>query len=524
MREKKTEKDTQKIKRGISIRWKLAFYMSAFVACVLVITWIFQVFLLDGFFKFVKHEELEETAESLSELLSDEELLRETAYNEARQHSMCVVVYGITEDVAKNRLVEVDATGNNVVLTLHPKQLAYFYQKAESRGGIYFSSTVGTGGFEVPGSGFFGKLPFLEQENTAVVENRNLRMMYVRLIDVDQDGAEDYMILLDTHHQPLHSTVRTLTTQYAWIAVIILLLAAISVLLLYRKISAPLIRMTESAKQLARGNYDVKFAGQEYLETHELADTLNYAAGELSKLDRLQKELLANISHDLRTPLTMIKGYGEVMRDLPGENTPENIQVIIDETARLSDLVNDLLDLSRLQANMREPNMECFNLTQALREVMQRYDALIKHRGYRVELLVENGDAWVSADRQMILQVLYNLINNAVNYTGEDCLVTVRQRIADGRVRICVSDTGEGISPEEMPLIWDRYYKVDRVHRRAMIGTGLGLSIVKTILELHHAQYGVESKVGEGSTFWFEMGVLSLPGVDLLPDTDNTEE
>jgi signal transduction histidine kinase len=107
----------------------------------------------------------------------------------------------------------------------------------------------------------------------------------------------------------------------------------------------------------------------------------------------------------------------------------------------------------------------------------------------------------------MILQVLYNLINNAVNYTGEDCLVTVKQTVADGRVRISVTDTGEGIAPEEMPLIWDRYYKVDRVHRRAMIGTGLGLSIAKGALELHGANYGVNCRLGEGSEFWFEFPV-----------------
>ena len=510
--------------RGISVRWKLAVYMSVFVACVLVITWIFQVFLLDGFFKYVKHEELEETASSLSSLLEDEELLAAAAFNEARQHSMCIVIYQISDGAVGKRVLEVDATGSNVILTLRPKQLEYFYQKAESNRGIYFSSTVGTGGLEVEDSQRFDRFPFPQKDSSAIVENRNLRMMYVKLTEIESNGSTDcYMILLDTHHQPLNSTVRTLTTQFAWIAIIILIIAGVAVWMLYRKISAPLIRMTESAKLLARGNYDVEFAGQEYLETHELADTLNYAAGELSKLDKLQKELLANISHDLRTPLTMIKGYGEVMRDLPGENTPENIQVIIDETSRLADLVNDLLDLSRLQANMREPKIECFNLTLAVREVLQRYETLVKHLGYRIEFHADI-EAWVSADRQMLLQVLYNLINNAVNYTGEDRLVTVTQTLTDGRVRISVTDTGKGISPEEMPLIWDRYYKVDRVHRRAMIGTGLGLSIVKSILELHRAQYGVESQKGSGSTFWFEMSRLPVPSNRLLQTNDNAEE
>ena len=251
----------------------------------------------------------------------------------------------------------------------------------------------------------------------------------------------------------------------------------------------------------------MEFSGKGYLETRELAATLNYASNELSKVDRLQKELIANISHDLRTPLTLIQGYGEIMRDLPGENTPENMQVLIDETARLSELVNDLLDLSRIQSGARIPQSEVFDLTDAVREVWSRYDTLIKHRGYHLEF-ISNGSVFVSADRGMILQVIYNLINNAINYTGEDKCVKVLQTVKNDSVQISVSDSGEGIQPDDLPLIWDRYYKVDKVHRRAMIGTGLGLSIVKEILEKHHASYGVSSLPGEGSTFWFELPIV----------------
>lgn len=325
------------------------------------------------------------------------------------------------------------------------------------------------------------------------------------------------MILLDTHFQPLDSMVRTLTMQYFWIFAIVLILAGVMVVLMYRRISAPIIRMNEDAKHLALGKYDAVFSGEGYRETRELADTLNYASSELSKLDRLQKELLANISHDLRTPLTMIKGYGEVMRDIPGENTPENIQVVIDETARLTDLVNDLLDLSKLQAGTRQMNRSCFHLTQAVREVMQRYEHLIGHMGYCVEFSFDC-DAWIVADRGMMLQVLYNMINNAINYTGEDKKVCVRQTVENGVVRIGVIDTGEGIEPEEIPLIWDRYYKVDKVHRRATIGTGLGLSIVKEILDLHGASYGVNSTKGKGSEFWFALPTVTQPKEQLLEE------
>ena len=123
----------------------------------------------------------------------------------------------------------------------------------------------------------------------------------------------------------------------------------------------------------------------------------------------------------------------------------------------------------------------------------------------------------------MILQVVYNLINNAINYTGEDLTVTVRQSVQNGRVRISVTDTGVGIAQEEIPQIWERYYKVDKVHRRAMIGTGLGLSIVKGVLELHNAPYGVDSQVGKGSTFWFELDILE-PAHEVRETIEQLEE
>ena len=495
-----TSKKTKARFKGISIRWKLAMYMSLFVAVILLITWLSQVLFLDTFYRSVKKREMLESAEKLVSSLGTDSL-ESVAFGEAIERSLCVMVYHINGEQA-TRIINADATGSNVIMTLSHDGLRYFYNKAMRGDGTCFSK-ITFGGVEIEDSPFWEKPPFQSpDDNRGQIPTKNVRLLYVQVVQVSD--RESYMILLDSKLQPLDTTVRTLTTQYVWISGIIVAIAAITVFLLYRKISAPLIRMNESAKKLAQGKYDVVFSGSGYLETRELADTLNYASHELSKVDRLQKELIANISHDLRTPLTMIKGYGEVMRDLPGENTPENMQVIIDETTRLSELVNDLLDLSRIQAGAREPSYEEFNLTAATREVLQRYDTLNKHRGYRIEL-IEEGDALVCADRQMILQVLYNLINNALNYTGDDKSVTVRLHKTESNVRVSVTDTGEGISPDQLPLIWDRYYKVDKVHRRAMIGTGLGLSIVKEILEGHSAAYGVDSMQGSGSTFWFEL-------------------
>jgi signal transduction histidine kinase len=285
------------------------------------------------------------------------------------------------------------------------------------------------------------------------------------------------------------------------------LLSLVIAILLSFHISKPIIQISNTAKKISDGDLNVEFEERGYKEISELSKTLNYTVQEITKSEKLQRELIANVSHDLRTPLTMISAYSEVMRDLPGENTPENVQVIIDEAKRLTNLVNDLLDTSKLQAGVTEAKMKEYNLTAGIKSVMERYAKLVEQDGYDIEFKYEEEEVIVEADEFKIYQVLYNLVNNAINYTGEDKKVTVKQIVNGGIVRIEVTDTGEGIAPDKLDSVWDRYYKIDKTHKRAVMGTGLGLSIVKNIIKLHDGNYGVKSVVGEGSTFWFELKV-----------------
>ena len=255
---------------------------------------------------------------------------------------------------------------------------------------------------------------------------------------------------------------------------------------------------------MAEGRYDVTFEGGGYREALELSAALTYAAAELSKVEQLRRELIANVSHDLRTPLTLIAGYGEMMRDIPGENTPENVQIIIDEAQRLTGLVNDMLDLGKLQAGAQTLSAAPLSLTAMVREELLRYQRLVEREGYTI-LFAPGEEAIVDGDRSKLSQVVYNLIGNAVNHTGADKKVLVEQEVRDGWVTLSVLDSGPGIPPEELPYVWDRYYKVDKTHKRAAIGTGLGLSIVRGVVELHHGRCGVESTPGQGSRFWFSL-------------------
>lgn len=309
--------------------------------------------------------------------------------------------------------------------------------------------------------------------------------------------------MLNSTISPVGSTVQTLRIQLTWITVIMLVLAFFLALFLSRRISGPIIKINSSAKVLAQGNYDVRFEEDGYREIAELGATLNYAAKELSKVETLRRDLIANVSHDLRTPLTMITGYSEVMRDLPGENTPENVQVIIDEANRLTTLVNDMLDLSKMQSGAQKLSPSFFDLTESVRDILGRYNKLTD---YDIRFTADR-DVTVYADELKISQVVYNLVNNAITYTGEDKVVRLKQSEHDGKVRIEVRDTGEGIDQDKLKDIWERYYKVDKAHKRAQVGTGLGLSIVKTILDMHGGAYGVQSEQGVGSTFWFELDI-----------------
>ncbi len=272
-------------------------------------------------------------------------------------------------------------------------------------------------------------------------------------------------------------------------------------------ITRPITEVTERAKQLARGDYSPGIERRSHFsEISELSEALETTRREIAKADEMQKELIANVSHDFKTPLTMIKAYASMIREISGGDPVKrnaHAAVIIEESDRLSALVEDLLDLSRLRAGVGTGEKEEFNLSEAVYTIAHRFDYLIETQGYAFEWSVED-DLFVKANRARIEQVLYNLIGNAVNYTGEDKRVRVKLFRKEGAARFEVIDSGKGIPPEEVDTIWDRYYRSSQAHKRPVGGTGLGLSIVKSILLAHEIPFGVVSEVGKGSCFWVE--------------------
>lgn len=328
-------------------------------------------------------------------------------------------------------------------------------------------------------------------------------IVYTKIVN-----AADYssIIMVSGNITPLNATTETLASQMRYIALFMIVAVAILTLLMYRHIAKPIIGITSNAKQLPQGKYTIDPKTNRYKEAADLNNTLVQAANDIQKADKAKRDLISNVSHDLRTPLTMIGGYGEMMIDLPEEKTDENIQVIVDETKRLNALVNDLLDMSRLQDGRIVLHKEVFDISALLKTQLQKYDVYRMQEGYTIESELLD-TIYVNADKKRIEQVINNFLNNAVNYGGEAKHIIVREIKKENTVRIEVQDFGEGIDPEDLDNIWDRYYKVDKEHVRVANGSGIGLNIVKQLLELHGVPYGVKSSKGKGSTFYFEMPI-----------------
>lgn len=346
-------------------------------------------------------------------------------------------------------------------------------------------------------------------ENRPAPENRpQMRQAITEIRDFVTSDGRTVSLVFYAMISPVNATISTIKVQLYYVTGIMFVLSIVLSFVIAKTVSKPIEKLNKSAKILATGNYDIHFSGKGYREIHELSDTLNHSASELSKVERLRRELMANISHDLRTPLALIYSHAEMMHDFPDEISSEQTQTIMDETQRLSSLVNDILDVSRLETGTMELNTAAYNMTESIDKTVSRIADLVKKENYSL-VFEHDEEVFVNADEVKITQAIYNLLTNAIHYSTNDLTIIIRQKVIGKVVRIEVEDHGEGIGKDNLPYIWDRYYKIDKRHKRAITGTGLGLSIVKKIVELHHGDYGVDSQVGKGSVFWFQISGIN---------------
>ena len=334
-----------------------------------------------------------------------------------------------------------------------------------------------------------------------IVQIGSTRQMLVGQLSADGK----YGIIVSTGMAQITTAAEVLRSILWPVALILLVLDLLFAMLFSRWFTRPVQQLSSGAKEIAAGNYDIQLPVVHHDEIGQLAEDFNHMAAEVKRSAQLEKDILANVSHDLRTPLTLIKGYAETVRDLTGtdaEKRTEQCNIIVDETDRLSALVNSVMELSKVQSGAEKPNLIDFDMGELCFEVAGRYDALCDQNHWHLELQADEA-APVQADPAMMERVVHNLLGNAFHHIGADGQVMLRVLPQADGCRVEIEDHGPGIPPKDLPYIFDRYYRARQDSGK--VGTGLGLSITKAILQQHGFAFGVNSAVGQGSTFWFVM-------------------
>lgn len=487
--------------KSIQFRTWLSFV--ALTALTLVILWVAQVVFYTVGFNNMSKSEVKRIGDGLKtdmrELTTDDPVFRDRLSAGAKSGGFSAIITdrktGVCEYYADEKgskdIESLDYNLKDEIMNSYE-----FKSKVENGQGIvYTCSTAGHGNFIVYGA--------------SVTAAR---------------GGEYYLCLIKPFVK-VDASVGILRNQLLVVTIICMFISMALALSFSRTISRPITEFSKGARKLGKGDYSVRFKGNGWTEIDELADTLNYATGEIEKTETLRRDFFANVSHDLRTPLTMVRAYAEMIRDISGEDKEKrekHAQIIVDEADRLTLLVGDILELSRLQAGTAEYAVERTDISELAEVVVARFAAMGEKNGFVFESDVdENCEAL--CDGKRIEQTLYNLISNAMNYSGDEKKITVKVKAKEKSVRVEVSDCGKGIAADEIEAVWDRYYRANQT-KRTTVGTGLGLPIVKSILLKHNAKFGADSVTADnpdgkksGTTFWFELEKYVEPMPALPP-------
>ena len=320
-------------------------------------------------------------------------------------------------------------------------------------------------------------------------------------------GNNKYVFINSTL-QPIDKTAKIMHSQFIIVIIVLIILSLIISYFISKKISLPITQISEEAKDIANGNYNKEIRIDSNIkEIYDFQQILNTAKSELIKTSDLKRDLMANVSHDMKTPLTMIKAYTEMMLDLhknSSKKREEDGLIIVQEVDRLTILVDDILSLSKMQSNLDKLNREDIEIVSLIENIINKFKVLSDKENYQFIFKHNVDELIINVDKKKLEQVIYNLINNAINYSGDDKQIII-ELIDNDETIIKISDHGKGIKKEDLPYIWDKYYKSNKKHKRNKFGTGLGLSIVKNALQKHNYEFGVDSKEGKGSTFWFKL-------------------
>lgn len=459
--------------------------MMLFAIAILVLLWTFQSVFLKPYYRNTKINDVRYVASRIEE--------------------------GLKQDTLSETIVQV-AIGNNVCASLYNKQ-------GEQ---VYFVDTLGVNCF-ISRQNHMDDPAFMNQyiEQAQVVAGTDF-YFYIEGNKINREmmfyGKEviadftSYYVFVNAPIEPLDSTISILQDQFIYVTLAVFILSSFVALFIANRIARPLRSMVNSAQRLAGGDVKVEFEPTGYKEIEELAQTLNYATEEIAKMDELRKDLIANVSHDIKTPLTTIKAYAEMIKEISGKNEEkrnEHLDIILQEAHHLDVLVSDMLKLSQFNHPQLLVDSTMVHLKTMIDNIVRVFTGTLAT--HKIKIITEVDEAMmVVCDEVKMGQVIFNFINNAISHVGEDKTIYVKAFHKKDNIRIEVIDHGSGIKQKELPYIWDRYYKIDKNFTRSDTGSGLGLAIAKSICIAHKVPFGVISIEGKGSTFFVELPIEKL--------------
>lgn len=330
-------------------------------------------------------------------------------------------------------------------------------------------------------------------------------------VPVVVDGEMKGSVLAISSSNSLENLVDAMVNAIVVSSLWILLAALIAVYFITEMITGPLRQMSRAAKKMAVGKFDTRIPVRGKDEVAELAASFNHMADSLENLETMRNTFMANVSHDLRTPMTTISGFIDniLVGAIPPEEQPYYLGVIKEEVRRLSRLVSSLLDISRLQAGDRKLTMTSFDICETARIILISFEQKIDEKKLNVDFVCDDDRMFVYADRDAIYQVLYNICDNAVKFASHGGEYKIKISYSDEakrkKVVVSVYNQGEGISEEDLPYVFERFYKADKSRGIDKKGVGLGMFISKTIIDAHGEEIHVKSNKNEFCEFTFTL-------------------
>lgn len=437
-------------------------------ASILFVMWILQILFFEAFYENVRMQELYKSTKEIQNIYLNQDY-HEDLNNYAFKNNLNVIISKIQNG---SIVVDYSTYGINQDQFVFPK-----IEKSLEKLGNTTDTYIVYENLELTTRVYFEKLKL----------NNN-----------------DVFLYIETLYTPLQSTNEVFIRLLLVASVISFIIAMFFSYFLSKAISEPILNISKKAKTLSEGEFDINFSSNEYEEVKQLSDTLNYAIQEIKKSQILQKEVICNVTHELKTPLTMIQSYAELINDISGDNKEkreEHLKIILEETKRLEYLVDDIMQYSKLESGLIEYNYSQFDLVKVVKKLEEFYKEKYEEKGFNFVFNYEFDEFFVYGDINRIEQVIINFLNNAVNYSTDKKLIKVYLNKEEDIAKLIIRDYGMGISKEDLEHIFEKHFRSIGA-KRVSVGSGIGLSICKSILEEHKLRYGVQSEVGKGSAFY----------------------